>query len=154
MKELRLHGDISDRETVFYFTTCGWMMWNWLVSNLALGATIVLYDGSPFYPDPSAMWQMAEELGITVFGTSAKFIAACEGYGLVPKERHNLSLIKTILSTGSPWLRRATIMFTLPSKKMFSFLQLQVGLTLYHLLREVMLCCQFTGARFSVERSV
>ncbi|MDP6578662.1 MAG: acetoacetate--CoA ligase [Candidatus Marinimicrobia bacterium] len=102
MKELRLHGDISDRETVFYFTTCGWMMWNWLVSNLALGATIVLYDGSPFYPDPSAMWQMAEELGITVFGTSAKFIAACEGYGLVPKERHNLSLIKTILSTGSP----------------------------------------------------
>ena len=102
MKELRLHGDISDRETVFYFTTCGWMMWNWLVSNLALGATIVLYDGSPFHPDPSAMWQMAEEFGITVFGTSAKFIAACKGYGLVPKERHNLSLIKTILSTGSP----------------------------------------------------
>ena len=102
MKELRLHGDISDRETVFYFTTCGWMMWNWLVSNLALGASIVLYDGSPFHPDPSAMWQMAEEFGITVFGTSAKFIAACKGYGLVPKERHNLSLIKTILSTGSP----------------------------------------------------
>ena len=102
MKELRLHGDISDRETVFYFTTCGWMMWNWLVSNLALGATIVLYDGSPFHPDPSAMWQMAEEFGITVFGTSAKFIAACQGYGLVPKDRHDLSLIKTILSTGSP----------------------------------------------------
>jgi acetoacetyl-CoA synthetase len=102
MKELRFHGDISDRETVFYFTTCGWMMWNWLVSNLALGASIVLYDGSPFHPDPSAMWQMAEEFGITVFGTSAKFIAACKGYGLVPKERHNLSLIKTILSTGSP----------------------------------------------------
>ena len=102
MKELRLHGDISDRETVFYFTTCGWMMWNWLVSNLALGASIVLYDGSPFHPDPSAMWQMAEEFGITIFGTSAKFIAACKGYGLVPKERHNLSLIKTILSTGSP----------------------------------------------------
>ena len=102
MKELRLHGDISDRETVFYFTTCGWMMWNWLVSNLALGATIVLYDGSPFHPDSSAMWQMAEEFGITVFGTSAKFIAACQGYGLVPKDRHDLSLIKTILSTGSP----------------------------------------------------
>ena len=102
MKELRLHGDISDRETVFYFTTCGWMMWNWLVSNLALGATIVLYDGAPFHPDSSAMWQMAEEFGITVFGTSAKFIAACQGYGLVPKDRHNLSLIKTILSTGSP----------------------------------------------------
>ena len=102
MKELRLHGDITDKEIVFYFTTCGWMMWNWLVSNLALGATIVLYDGSPFHPDPSAMWQMAEEFGITVFGTSAKFIAACQGYGLVPKDRHNLSLIKTILSTGSP----------------------------------------------------
>ena len=102
MKELRLHGDISDKETVFYFTTCGWMMWNWLVSNLALGATIVLYDGSPFHPDSSAMWQMAEEFGITVFGTSAKFIAACQGYGLVPKDKHDLSLIKTILSTGSP----------------------------------------------------
>ena len=102
MKELRLHGDINDKETVFYFTTCGWMMWNWLVSNLALGATIVLYDGSPFHPDSSAMWQMAEEFGITVFGTSAKFIAACQGYGLVPKDRHDLSLIKTILSTGSP----------------------------------------------------
>ena len=102
MKELRLHGDINDKETVFYFTTCGWMMWNWLVSNLALGATIVLYDGSPFHPDASAMWQMAEEFGITVFGTSAKFIAACQGYGLVPKDRHDFSLIKTILSTGSP----------------------------------------------------
>ena len=102
MKELRLHGDISDKETVFYFTTCGWMMWNWLVSNLALGATIVLYDGSPFHPDSSTMWQMAEEFGITVFGTSAKFIAACQGYGVVPKDRYDLSLIKTILSTGSP----------------------------------------------------
>ena len=102
MKELRIHADISDKETVFYFTTCGWMMWNWLVSNLALGATIVLYDGSPFHPDSSTMWQMAEEFGITVFGTSAKFIAACQGYGVVPKDRYDLSLIKTILSTGSP----------------------------------------------------
>jgi acetoacetyl-CoA synthetase len=102
MKELRLHCDINDEDTVFYFTTCGWMMWNWLVSNLAMGATIVLYDGSPFHPEPLAMWQMAEDFGITVFGTSAKFIAACQGRGLKPKERHDLSLVKTILSTGSP----------------------------------------------------
>ena len=102
MKELRLHCDINDEDTVFYFTTCGWMMWNWLVSNLAMGATIVLYDGSPFHPEPLAMWQMAEDFGITVFGTSAKFIAACQGHGLKPKERHDLSLVKTILSTGSP----------------------------------------------------
>ena len=61
MKELRLHCDISKDDTVFYFTTCGWMMWNWLVSNLAIGATVVLYDGSPFYPDAGAMWRMAEE---------------------------------------------------------------------------------------------
>ncbi|MDP7345304.1 MAG: AMP-binding protein, partial [Alphaproteobacteria bacterium] len=73
LKELRLHTDLRRDDTIFYFTTCGWMMWNWLVSSLAVGATVVLYDGSPFYPDQNAMWEMIQDLGITVFGTSAKF---------------------------------------------------------------------------------
>jgi len=102
LKELRLHTDLTRDDTIFYFTTCGWMMWNWLVSSLAVGATVVLYDGSPFYPDPGAMWRMAEELGITVFGTSAKFIASCETSGVKPKEEYNLSALRAILSTGSP----------------------------------------------------
>ncbi len=102
LKELRFHCDISEEDTVFYFTTCGWMMWNWLVSNLAIGATLALYDGSPFYPVSNAMWKMSEELGITVFGTSAKFIAASEDAGNVPKDSMDLSSVRAILSTGSP----------------------------------------------------
>ncbi|MDD9887081.1 MAG: acetoacetate--CoA ligase [Candidatus Marinimicrobia bacterium] len=102
LKELRLHGNVSMDDTVFYFTTCGWMMWNWLVSNLAIGATIVLYDGNPFHPSPNAMWDMVDELGITHFGTSAKFIDACKQEGLLPKKTHSLSTMRTIFSTGSP----------------------------------------------------
>ena len=102
MKELRLHCNISADDNVFYFTTCGWMMWNWLVSNLAIGSTVILYDGSPFYPDSNAMWAMAEELGITVFGTSAKFIAASESSGNKPNDINDLSAMRIILSTGSP----------------------------------------------------
>ncbi len=102
LKELRLHTDISENDTVFYFTTCGWMMWNWLMSSLAVGATVVLYDGSPFYPDSNAMWDMAEKLGITVFGTSAKFISASESAANNPVKTNDLSKLRTILSTGSP----------------------------------------------------
>ena len=102
LKELCLHCDITENDTVFYFTTCGWMMWNWLVSNLAIGATLALYDGAPFYPDSNAMWAMAEELGITVFGTSAKFIAASEDAGNNPRKTTDLSSVRIILSTGSP----------------------------------------------------
>jgi acetoacetyl-CoA synthetase len=102
IKELRLHCDISEQDNVFYFTTCGWMMWNWLVSNLAIGATLTLYDGAPFYPDSNAMWDMADELGITVFGTSAKFIAASEAAGNNPISTNDLSSVRLILSTGSP----------------------------------------------------
>ena len=102
MKELRLHCNISADDNVFYFTTCGWMMWNWLVSNLAIGSTVILYDGSPFYPDSNAMWAMAEELGITVFGASAKFIAASESSGNKPNDINDLSAMRIILSTGSP----------------------------------------------------
>ena len=102
MKELQLHTDLKREDTIFYFTTCGWMMWNWLVSSLAVGATVVLYDGSPFYPNHNAMWKMIQDLGINVFGTSAKFIAACQEAELIPGTEFNLSKLRVILSTGSP----------------------------------------------------
>jgi acetoacetyl-CoA synthetase len=102
IKELKLHSDVKRDDTIFYFTTCGWMMWNWLVSSLALGARIFLYDGSPFYPDPGAMWQMAQDEKITIFGTSAKYLAALEKAGVKPKESFDLTSLKAILSTGSP----------------------------------------------------
>jgi len=102
LKELQLHCDLCEKDTIFYFTTCGWMMWNWLVSSLAAGASLVLYDGAPFFPDANAMWKMAEELGITVFGTSAKFIAGSEAAGNKPISTNDLSNVRLILSTGSP----------------------------------------------------
>ncbi|MBO8169538.1 MAG: acetoacetate--CoA ligase [Thermoanaerobacteraceae bacterium] len=102
LKELKLHTDLSREDTLFYFTTCGWMMWNWMVSALAVGATIVLFDGSPFYPDAGVLWQLAQDEKFTVFGTSAKYIAAIEQAGLKPRETYDLSSLKAILSTGSP----------------------------------------------------
>ena len=102
LKELRLHSNIYQDDTIFYFTTCGWMMWNWLVSNLAIGAAIVLYDGSPFQPNSNAMWDMVDELEITHFGTSAKYIEACRQKGLNPIKTHSLESMRTIFSTGSP----------------------------------------------------
>ncbi|MGB5211219.1 MAG: acetoacetate--CoA ligase [Gammaproteobacteria bacterium] len=104
LKEHQLHTDIGRDDVVFYFTTCGWMMWNWLVSSLASGATIVLFDGSPFHPDPGVLWRMAEEEGVTVFGTSAKYLAALEKAGQIPRENYDLTALKTVLSTGSPLL--------------------------------------------------
>ncbi len=103
LKEHQLHCNIGPTDRVFYFTTCGWMMWNWLVSALASGATIVLYDGAPLPPDdPGALWRMAAEERVTVFGTSAKFIAACESASLAPARAYDLSALRMILSTGSP----------------------------------------------------
>jgi len=102
IKELKLHSDVKREDTIFYFTTCGWMMWNWLVSSLALGARVFLYDGSPFYPDPGGMWQMAQDEKITIFGTSAKYLAALEKAGVKPKVSYDLTSLKAILSTGSP----------------------------------------------------
>jgi acetoacetyl-CoA synthetase len=102
IKELKLHSDVKREDTVFYFTTCGWMMWNWLVSSLALGARVFLYDGSPFYPDPATLWQMVQDEKITIFGTSAKYLAALEKAGVKPKEPFDLTPLKAILSTGSP----------------------------------------------------
>ena len=101
-KELKLHTDVTRDDTIFYFTTCGWMMWNWLVSSLMLGARVLLYDGSPFYPDPGAMWQMAQDDKISIFGTSAKYLAAVEKAGVKPKASYDLSALKAVLSTGSP----------------------------------------------------
>ncbi len=102
LKELILHTDLKREDTIFYFTTCGWMMWNWLVSSLAVGATVLLYDGSPFYPGPDALFKMAQDEKITVFGTSAKYLAAVEKEGVKPREKFDLSPLKAILSTGSP----------------------------------------------------
>ncbi|WP_424946962.1 acetoacetate--CoA ligase [Candidatus Spongiihabitans sp.] len=102
LKEHQLHTDIKRDDKLFYFTTCGWMMWNWLVSGLASGCTIVLYDGSPFYPSKNSMWDLIDQAGITVFGTSARFIAACAKHQLRPKARSKLPTLRAILSTGSP----------------------------------------------------
>ena len=102
LKEHGLHTDLGEQDVLFYYTTCGWMMWNWLVSGLAVGATLVLFDGSPFYPKPEALWDMAEQEGVTVFGTSAKYIASLEQSGAKPRESHRLDKLKAILSTGSP----------------------------------------------------
>ncbi len=102
LKELVLHTDLTRQDTIFYFTTCGWMMWNWLVSSLAVGATIVLYDGSPMYPAVDSMFTLVEEENVTIFGTSAKYIASLSKSAKAPKTTHNLAKLRTILSTGSP----------------------------------------------------
>jgi acetoacetyl-CoA synthetase len=102
LKEQQLHTDLQADDVLFYFTTCGWMMWNWLVSGLASEATLVLYDGSPFYPQPASLIDMAEQEQVSIFGTSAKYIAALEKAGVKPRETHNLENLKILLSTGSP----------------------------------------------------
>jgi acetoacetyl-CoA synthetase len=102
LKELILHTDLKREDKIFYYTTCGWMMWNWLISSLAVGATLVLYDGSPFYPDAGALWKLAQDEGITIFGTSAKYLASVENAGLRPGVSYDLSSLRAILSTGSP----------------------------------------------------
>ncbi|WP_161867003.1 acetoacetate--CoA ligase [Pseudomonas yangonensis] len=102
VKELGLHTDLGATDTLFYYTTCGWMMWNWLMSGLAMGATLVLYDGSPFHPEPTRLIDLIDAEDISIFGTSAKFIAALEKAGVKPRESHKLLSLKAILSTGSP----------------------------------------------------
>ncbi|MBM4219222.1 MAG: acetoacetate--CoA ligase [Gammaproteobacteria bacterium] len=102
LKEHRLHTDVKPGDRLFYFTTCGWMMWNWLVSALASEATLVLYDGSPLHPGPEMLWQMAADEGVTIFGTSPRYLAALEKSGYRPRERHGIAKLRTVLSTGSP----------------------------------------------------
>lgn len=100
--EQRWHLDVRPGDRAFWFTTCGWMMWNWLVSMLAAGATVVLYDGSPFHPEPDHLWRIAEEEQVTLFGVSAKYLDACAKQGLQPGAQRRLEALRTVGSTGSP----------------------------------------------------
>ncbi len=102
LKELVLHTDLKREDHLLYYTTCGWMMWNWMISALAVGSTIVVFDGSPSHPSPQILWDLVESERVSVFGTSAKWIAASEKAGVVPRETHRLLALRTILSTGSP----------------------------------------------------
>jgi acetoacetyl-CoA synthetase len=102
LKEQQLHCDLKDGERLFYFSTCGWMMWNWLMSGLASGATLLLYDGSPFHPTGNVLFDYADEAAMTIFGTSAKFIDALKKSGLRPRDSHSLKTVRSIMSTGSP----------------------------------------------------
>jgi acetoacetyl-CoA synthetase len=102
MKELMLHTDVRPHERVFYFTTCGWMMWNWLVSTLGTGAAVVLFDGNPAHPSAHTLWEMAASLKVNVFGTSPKFLSACQKARITPGREHDLSALRAVLSTGSP----------------------------------------------------
>jgi acetoacetyl-CoA synthetase len=101
-KEHIIHGETTPKDVFFQYTTTGWMMWNWLVSGLATGCTIVVYDGSPFRPGPGALWELAEELGITIFGTSAKYIQSLQDAGYYPGKHCKLEKLRMIYSTGSP----------------------------------------------------
>jgi len=103
-KELILHGDLARDDVLFYYTTTGWMMWNWQVSGLMTGAELVLFDGAPGYPDLHACWDVVAERRVTHFGTSAKFLGACRNHGLAPARRADLSSLRVIFSTGSPLL--------------------------------------------------
>jgi acetoacetyl-CoA synthetase len=102
LKELILHTDLKREDTIFYFTTCGWMMWNWLVSSLAVGARLILFDGNPFHPDPGALWKIAQDERMTIFGTSAGYIAALQNAEVRPGNTYDLSSVRAVLSTGSP----------------------------------------------------
>ncbi|MGM0611108.1 MAG: acetoacetate--CoA ligase [Thermodesulfobacteriota bacterium] len=102
IKEHMLHVDLKRKDNLFYVTTCGWMMWNWLTCGLSRGATITLYDGNPFHPDPEVLWRLAEEEKITIFGTSAGYIGALRNAGARPGSSYDLSALKAVLSTGSP----------------------------------------------------
>lgn len=102
LKELALHTDLGAADRLCYFTTCGWMMWNWMASALALGTRLVLFDGSPFHPGPEVLWDLVAAEGVTVFGTSAKYLSALEKAGAEPARTHDLTALRTLLSTGSP----------------------------------------------------
>jgi acetoacetyl-CoA synthetase len=102
LKEHRLHCSLEPGERLFYFTTCGWMMWNWLVSGLAVGATLCLFDGSPFAPDAKVLFDYADDEGFAVFGTSAKYLDALRKSGIVPAQSHRLASLRLLTSTGSP----------------------------------------------------
>jgi acetoacetyl-CoA synthetase len=102
LKELILHTDLKREDRIFYITTCSWMMWNWLISSLGVGATVVLYDGNPSYPDDGAVWKLIQDEKVTIFGTSASYINYIKSQGLQPRKQFDLSLLREISQTGSP----------------------------------------------------
>ena len=102
LKELILHTDLKREDRIFYITTCSWMMWNWLISSLRVGATVVLYDGNPSYPDDGAVWRLIQDEKVTIFGTSASYINYIKSQGLQPRKQFDLSLLREISQTGSP----------------------------------------------------
>ncbi|XP_037387244.1 acetoacetyl-CoA synthetase [Pygocentrus nattereri] len=102
LKEHILHGNMTSNDVIIYYTTTGWMMWNWLITSLAVGASVVLYDGSPLVPTPNVLWDLVDRLGITIFGTGAKWLAVLEERDLKPAKTNSLQSLHTILSTGSP----------------------------------------------------
>ena len=106
-KEHRLHIGLTSRDTMFYLTTCGWMMWNWLVSGLACGCTLLLYEGAPLHPDAGALWRIAAEEQVSIFGASAAYLKAMENAGQRPAVRYDLSVLRILLSTGSPLAPRS-----------------------------------------------
>ena len=120
-KELQIHSDVKENDRVFYFTTCGWMMWNWLVGALASGATILLFDGFPMYKKDDLLFEFASEEKATLFGVSAKYIDALNNKRIIPKNKHNLSKLRTICSTGSPLIKMDLNIFIIILKKMFTY---------------------------------
>jgi acetoacetyl-CoA synthetase len=102
LKELILNTDLKREDTIFYFTTCGWVMWNWLMSSLSQGASLILYDGSPFFPDNATLFKLVQDERVNIFGTSPKYLSTIEKSGVSPAASHDLSSLKTIISTGSP----------------------------------------------------
>ncbi|PHQ78720.1 MAG: acetoacetate--CoA ligase [Coxiella sp. (in: Bacteria)] len=104
LKELMLHSDLNADDTMLFYTTCGWMMWNWMVSSLAVGATIVLYDGTPFPAQKTRLYDLIDEFGVTHFGVGAKFLESSEKFGIVPAKSHSLDTLRCVLTTGSPLL--------------------------------------------------
>src|SRR5690606_10268648 len=103
-KELMLHGDVGPADRFLYFTTCGWMMWNWQASALLTGAAVITVDGSPGYPDLDMLWRLVADEKVTHFGTSARFLAGCRKAGLTPAKTLDLSALRVLFSTGSPLL--------------------------------------------------
>ncbi|MEJ2576577.1 MAG: AMP-binding protein, partial [Gammaproteobacteria bacterium] len=150
LKELVLHTDLRPGDRLLYFTTCGWMMWNWLASGLAAGATLVLYDGSPFHPGPAALPDLLAREGVTVFGTSAKYIAALEKAGVKPRATHDLSRLTPSCPPGRRWSPSPSTTSTATSRRTCSWRRSRAVPTSFPVLRSAARSCPCTGANCSV----
>ncbi len=150
LKEHQLHCDIRPGDRVFYFTTCGWMMWNWLVSALAGEATVMLYDGSPFYPDGNVLWNYAQEERFTLFGTSAKYIDALQKAGLSPANSHDLLALRTLCSTGSPLAPASFDYVYSEIKQDLDLASISGGTDTFPVLRLAILFCRFIAGSCNV----